>query len=1479
MIGNRRNFSLSIWDHEDKFLCLLKAADSDFEGQSYNENFKEKINGEKTLSFSVPMYVYSLEKGEQYGQFTEKQNFIQNEAWRHIYNEQKIRYTEYDAESQQITRIEEFVLKQYTESRNGEQKIADCTCESLAVYELGKVGWGINFDIDYITPYEQLSTSTNNLLTLDYWLKKIFYKETNLGRVSNTTECTYLLQGMQLRNSDGYPISRYSEVDKDGNQQLVEISEPKASAADVETYRNDDGWYWEIQAKDVRDPSSVETISTLYEEPIINMYTPIGHAYIAQSYQKLKGQPDSSMKLRPHPISEANYGYYVYVTNEKKRLFTIERSNIYNIIQELCSTFSVWAYFQYEYNEVGRIIGRKIVFKSEAINDDIAFDFSYGKNLISCQRSSDSNDLVTKLIVPDTESSINEGAILSIREATANPTGENYLYNFKYFLDNGMLTSGPTDPNSDEYKINFHNAWIKSANENISNLQKSLVPLYDRRDNLNADLTTQQASKIALMDNMQSIQDKIDAIPANQHIINSWQPLSSAQDHIGPVKTITTTTNNFGDKRYYLKFDRDDVLYDGIIEKVKENNNNYYVIKIDNKIQDMISILPFNPDELYHTDVMPNVDHLLSAKESTLESILTSTYIPRVYTTTFIASASTPIIGDDEETDFILLNHPDFEGEVVYSEIGGTTTSFIKALYLKNPPINNASFVRVRFKYAPLIWYYYLLQDYREKLIEVENKIQELESYLKEINNKILIKELALSHLLNEKNKEILSFEKQYKPYIREGYWEANNYQGQIRTKTLDTNTEKSNFNGYYTEKINLSELNLNDSLNNYTKYILLTNHNAEEIDIDSIECISKHPDTTLEGGMLIPRYRGNDYEVYLTENNQYCIAVAPSLIDSYNMKRDAECQDDIAKREQYQQDYYGFYVNYKLLEDGTEIKNGPFINWTTITKDNNPLTVNKYIYLTDDNIITDSLQVFGYSTSVSTQFVVYEDFDYTFEHVGWCINEKSEIKRVDLTEQTTYDQNVFYDYVTKISLKNTNRVNTNSDRFLVSYNEEITLDFLYQDAVATSKKYGEPQLTYSVNVLDISSLQNYKNYKPRLGQKVPIYDTEMGFNGFEGFITSVSRVLEKPQDTQIEIATYTSRFEDIFQKLTATMANIQYNENSLYNAANSFEDGILKQSVFLKSLADNKFRVQLGTNNDITIDKETGITLVDIENNNAVKLIGRGIFLTNNYNFNDIINSNWVTGITGDGINANALVSGNIDTKNIQIWNKSENQIRFMWNEEGLVAYSPKEQSGVSTSTQQDFVDYNKYVKFNGQGLNFIDGERSALSLGWDGLKIQAQEDSLELNGDDGLVIYDWRKDKNNKDVKTKRLQLGRLNTNLYGLRLIDTSGSTTFQNDSDGDLWLHRHIRVGGTMSGGTVTNASAGIYGYGSNEEEEKKVPPEMQMGLIRNENGSIIWDSTPIRFWAGPQTKENYTTKLHITNAELISHSTEFNKLVS
>ena len=128
MDGNKRNFSLSIWDHKDNFLCILKSANSDFEGQSYNEDLIENINGEKTLSFSIPMYIFSYDENN-----IPSSNFIQNEAWDYIKNEEKIRYIEYHPITNVPIKIQEFVLKEFTENRDGEQKIINCVCESLAV--------------------------------------------------------------------------------------------------------------------------------------------------------------------------------------------------------------------------------------------------------------------------------------------------------------------------------------------------------------------------------------------------------------------------------------------------------------------------------------------------------------------------------------------------------------------------------------------------------------------------------------------------------------------------------------------------------------------------------------------------------------------------------------------------------------------------------------------------------------------------------------------------------------------------------------------------------------------------------------------------------------------------------------------------------------------------------------------------------------------------------------------------------------------------------------------------------------------------------------------------------------------------------------------------------------------------------------------------------------------------------------------------
>ena len=733
-----------------------------------------------------------------------------------------------------------------------------------------------------------------------------------------------------------------------------------------------------------------------------------------------------------------------------------------------------------------------------------------------------------------------------------------------------------------------------------------------------------------------------------------------------------------------------------------------------------------------------------------------------------------------------------------------------------------------------------LLKDYWDKLLKEKEKTVIISNNLQEIKNRIINNEMILKNLLAQKNELILQFEKEYGIYIKEGYWEPSDYQSQKNLEIINTNSPKSIYEGFVLVTNKLSELNLNESLHNYTYYIPLS-VNANNIDINSIRMITYNP--VADYNIPLERNRGNDYEVYIDNNNQVIIGIAPSLIDTYQIYK-------------YDQKFYKSRISYIDLQ-GNEVQlsvNGDLdIPWTNFNSENSPKVIERYIYLSNDNILTHTLEIYGNEDKQENLLTFGTDYTYTFDYAGYVNGQ-----RVNLKDQTSYNENITYDYITKITLKNSNKVNSfGNGPYIIKYSNETTLQFLYNDALATSDKYSTPQITYSISMLDISSLKGYENYKPVLGQKVPIYDIEMRLNGYEGIITSISRELERPENTQIELATYQTKFEDIFQKLTVTMTDIRYNQSDILNAASSFsiENGTIKADVFRKSLEDNDYLITLGVNNDITIERESGITLIDKDNNRAVKIIGNGIFLTDNYT----TNPQGKTGITGEGINASALTVGNIDTKNISIWNASEGQVRFIWNEEGLFAYGEKGMAGDSSNKIQDFIDYNKFVKFSYNGLEFQDTEgdivRSALSLGWDGLKISAQNNSLELNATQGLIIKDWSVNASG----ITRLELGKLDKGtIYGLRLRDNQGEPSFQSDSDGNLWLSKYIKVGGqynTETGQYDSKPNAGIVGANS-------VSSEYQMGIVRNSSGIPVWSTKKIRFWAGPQTKDNYLTFLNI-----------------
>ena len=1434
MNGDKRNFSLSIWDHKDNFICNLKSANSDFEGQSFNENFVENINGEKTLSFSIPMYIFSYDKNNN-----NLFNFEPNEAWKQIKNEQKIRYIEYHPITNKPIQIEEFVLKEFTESRNGEEKIADCICESLAVYELGKVGWGITFDTNYITDYELkkeevvegITTSVNycpDLLTLDYWMKKLLYKETNLGRVSNTTECTYLLQGLQLRDDEGYPIDKEiitttTSITRKVEYKYNRVQEPicnDINSIDFQKYYNPTGWHWEIEASFENDPNK-QSISTLYEVPVINQFIESYPDYfVGQSYQKRIGTNDSTKELRIHPIPEHELNEWTYVTDVKKRLISEERSNIFSIIQNLCETFEVWAFFQYHYSNDGKIDDRKILFKTETIDENIKFDFSYGKNLQSCSRIINSNELITKLYVTNTESNLIDGNILSIQQSSANPTGENYIYNFDYFYDSGILTKEKDKgKESDEYQINLHCGKLRKLNNKIVNIQKFLTPLYDRRNVLEGDLTIEEGSRIGFIDNIQDIQNKIDAIPPGDQIIKSWSNDNSQYNHVGDLKTFSTTTNpnnNTETDWFYLNFGREDILIGDI------NYNKYYLEKDNNGTQTLIEV----------------------------EGEIKSGFTPKMfsYSNWHSGNAALP----DNDTSHFISFIPGTNCIYDYSSIGNK--HFIKGIYFSKNFVNNNTYGRIRYKYAPLIYYYLLIKDYWDKIGKEEIQIDDTKEDLLTIKNKIILYELQLKKLLQEKNEFILQFENKYKSFIREGYWEPSDYQSEFTEEIFDS-YYNDNFNYFTSGTTSLNLLTLNDSLFNYSYYFSLGN--ANEIDIDSIKMRIRSKITNDED-IYIPQYQSNNYELYLSGSELIC-AIDPDIINNYINIKNYNPSDNKYKK------YFQSTIDYFK-------KNGEFINSREINWINSPeVNINiPKIYLNNENIITNKLQIYGESINDNNLLTPYIDYSYIYESVGYDSNNTW----VDLSDQHSYSTDIQYKYDLRIDFKLTNNtirfLASSHPKFIVTFGEEKTLQYIYNDSVATSKKYSIPKVEYNISVVDLSSLNGYENYKPKIGQKVPIFDMEMNFYNFQGFITSINYPLEEKYNTELTIATYGTKFEDVFQKLTATMVDINYNSNEIYKAANSFEtNGAIKTDVFKRSLQENFEAVNLGINNEISIDEKEGITLHDKDNNSGIKLIGRGIFLTKDITLGE--NTEWRTGITGEGINTNVLTAGSLDTKQITIWNSSEKQARFIWNEQGLFAYGDKFGTATSTETSyQELIDYNKYVKYNQEGLEFNDNGKSALSLGWNGLKISTQENGLILDADNGLTLLQ----ENNGNIVT-RLELGKLDQGqLYGLRLKDTLGNITLQSDSRGDLWLHQYISLGGSIENGVVKNPNAGIYGLIGNN-----IPIDMQMGIRRDNNGKVIWDFTPIRFWAGPQTKEEYSANIHISNNDILNttNGSNFNNL--
>lgn len=367
-----------------------------------------------------------------------------------------------------------------------------------------------------------------------------------------------------------------------------------------------------------------------------------------------------------------------------------------------------------------------------------------------------------------------------------------------------------------------------------------------------------------------------------------------------------------------------------------------------------------------------------------------------------------------------------------------------------------------------------------------------------------------------------------------------------------------------------------------------------------------------------------------------------------------------------------------------------------------------------------------------------------------------------------------------------------------------------YFDAEGVLYTSSRPQISYTINVLDLSPLEGYEVYSYQIGDKTYIEDTE--FFGWkiidyrkvpakeEVIVSEYVMYFDNPEQNVITVQNYKTQFEDLYQRITATTNSLQFHSGEYGRAASVVQsDGTIESGALQNSLLTTSYILENAKNQSVVWD-DTGITTTNLSNaNEIVRITSGAIAISNNGG------ETWSSAITGLGINANYIAAGSIDVSKVRIMNG--NFPSFRWTSTGLDAYSfiADKDGGYINTNFNKFVRFDQYGIYGMQGVDqdwvpnklsdIINNDNLRFALTWDGLRINNDDGSVQIDDKDDITVTD------KSDIQ--RIKIGRLNKVYddegtfidynYGIRFKDAFGAVTMETDDNGQLWLREMLSVG--------------------------------------------------------------------------------------
>lgn len=371
-----------------------------------------------------------------------------------------------------------------------------------------------------------------------------------------------------------------------------------------------------------------------------------------------------------------------------------------------------------------------------------------------------------------------------------------------------------------------------------------------------------------------------------------------------------------------------------------------------------------------------------------------------------------------------------------------------------------------------------------------------------------------------------------------------------------------------------------------------------------------------------------------------------------------------------------------------------------------------------------------------------------------------------------------------------------------------------YLDALGVSNTSKNPEVSYTINVAEVSELEDLNLYQFKIGDKTFVEDTEFfGYitNTGDGHITKtpkrqpivISEIqmnLDDPSQNTITVQNYKTQFEDLFNKISATIQSVEYKTGEFQRAANAVvPGGSLNTSVLENSLFNNELIIKNAGDQSVIID-HNGITVTNLSHaNEQLRILGGGILLSSDGG------TNWTTGIGANGLNANNMTLGSLNASRVNIYSGSYPV--FKWDDTGITAYAfTKDDDGVLNA-----INFNKFVRLDQFGLygykgnsifepqtatDIINNEGSRFGFIWTSSN-DTNADTyffLKTNHDDGgMVKISADDDIQVFNNEVERIKIGLLNNDVYGIDIKNAEGESTFITGSDGNIWLQNTLSVG--------------------------------------------------------------------------------------